>query len=516
MMPPPHRILWVEDDPALIDSGRQFPGPEGDFSVITVRSATNAIRLLEGNGFDAIIAGHLAEGLDGTRLLREVRSRFGAIPFVVFTETCTPDLIRQVQSDGADYLLRTGRDPASQYAELAQRIQCALWSRATVASLTHGEGDALPLKQPDGENPADTPRTEHKPFDRSRVENLADYVVVYGQGGMILYTNSALVRALGYTAEQMTGTDLLAYVAEELRDTMSDSMSARQQKGEIPIYETEFVTSDGLRRSVIVKGTQVMFHDRPATLLLLMDITRRKALEDQLTARATELALISAAYQQANRKLTLLSSITRHDINNQLTVIIGYLEILERRLPGPSEKEFLQFMATAAHRIVAMIQFTREYEEIGVLAPAWQDCRTLVNTAAHQAPLGQIRVQNELDGGCEVFADPLIVKVFYNLMDNAVRYGGKITTVRFSVQASGHNLVLVCEDDGVGIVAAEKERIFERDFGKNTGLGLFLSREILSITGITIVETGEPGTGARFEITVPKGMYRFTSTSTKK
>jgi len=41
---------------------------------------------------------------------------------------------------------------------------------------------------------------------------------------------------------------------------------------------------------------------------------------------------------------------------------------------------------------------------------------------------------------------------------------------------------------------------------------LFLSQEILSITGITITETGEPGKGARFEITVPKGAYRFTGT----
>jgi signal transduction histidine kinase len=44
---------------------------------------------------------------------------------------------------------------------------------------------------------------------------------------------------------------------------------------------------------------------------------------------------------------------------------------------------------------------------------------------------------------------------------------------------------------------------------KNTGLGLFLSREILAITGITITENGTPGKGARFEITVPEGMYRF-------
>ncbi len=511
MMPPPLRILWVGDDPAIIDYGTQVPGWAEDYAVTPVKSATDAIRLFERDGFDVIIAGHLAEGLDGTRLLREVRSRFGAIPFFLFTESCTPDLIRQVQSDGAEYLLRTGRDPALPYALLAQRIQCALRCRAAEVYREHG--DALPSQQHTEKSPADAPRTEPKPFDRSRVENLADYVVVYGQGGMILYTNSALVRALGSTAEQMTGTPLVAYVAEELRDTMSDSMAAREQKGEIPIYETEFVTRDGLRRSVIVKGTQVMFHDRPATLLLLMDITRRKALEDQLTARATELALISAAYQQANRKLTLLSSITRHDINNQLTVIIGYLEILQRRWQEPSEKEFLQFMATAAQRIVAMIQFTRDYEEIGVLAPAWQDCRTLVNTAAHQAPLGQIRVQNEIDDGCEVFADPLIEKVFYNLMDNAVRYGGKITRIRFSVQASEHALVLICEDDGVGVVADEKERIFERDFGKNTGLGLFLSREILSITGISIIETGEPGTGARFEMTVPKGAWRHINAS---
>jgi signal transduction histidine kinase len=101
------------------------------------------------------------------------------------------------------------------------------------------------------------------------------------------------------------------------------------------------------------------------------------------------------------------------------------------------------------------------------------------------------------------------VKVCYNLMDNAVRYGGKITTIRFSALKSGDDHLIVCEDDGDGIVAKEKERIFKRGFGKNTGLGLALSREILSITGITITETGEPGKGARFEIVVPKGMWRM-------
>lgn len=219
------------------------------------------------------------------------------------------------------------------------------------------------------------------------------------------------------------------------------------------------------------------------------------------------------ALQRANQKLNLLSSITRHDINNQLTVLQGYREILETELPDTRFAEYFQKINAAGQRIYAMIQFTREYEQIGVHAPSWQDCRTLADTAAKEAPLGQVMVKNDLPCGAEVFADPLIVKVFYNLMDNAVRYGGKITTIRFSVQESGDTHIIVCEDDGDGVRADEKKKIFERGFGKNTGLGLFLSREILAITGITIQETGEPGTGARFEMTVPKEAYRFEDTT---
>jgi signal transduction histidine kinase len=71
--------------------------------------------------------------------------------------------------------------------------------------------------------------------------------------------------------------------------------------------------------------------------------------------------------------------------------------------------------------------------------------------------------------------------------------------------------VITYEDDGAGIPAQDKENIFRRGFGKHTGLGLFLSREILAITGITIRENGEPGKGVRFEILVPRDMYRVSS-----
>ena len=247
-----------------------------------------------------------------------------------------------------------------------------------------------------------------------------------------------------------------------------------------------------------------------AVTVISSDITEQKELEKEQEYHEQELRKFSASLAAANKKLSLLSSITRHDINNQLTVLVGYLTILQMKQPDTTHNDYFEKVATSAQRISAMIQFTGEYEKIGVNAPVWKDTRTIVENAAKQATLGQVIVKNDLPAGTEIFADPLVVKVFYNLMDNAVRYGGKISTIRFSFKECDGDQILVCEDDGDGVVAEDKERIFERGFGKNTGMGLALSQEILSITGINISEKGDPGKGARFEMLVPKGAYRFS------
>ena len=96
-------------------------------------------------------------------------------------------------------------------------------------------------------------------------------------------------------------------------------------------------------------------------------------------------------------------------------------------------------------------------------------------------------------------------------MENALRHGGTVTKITISFTETEYGGCLVFEDDGCGVPAADKKKIFNRGFGKNTGLGLFLTAEILSITGMTIQETGEEGKGARFEISVPQNGYRMDS-----
>ncbi|MFA5268956.1 MAG: PAS domain-containing sensor histidine kinase [Methanoregula sp.] len=346
-------------------------------------------------------------------------------------------------------------------------------------------------------------------FDVNRAETQSDFLVVYGTDRKVLYVNPAFAGAMGYAAEKMAGTPLLLYIAEEFRETMAANMAALLETSEPPFYETVLISYDGLRRSVIVKGKPVRYNNQPAALVFLIDMTERKALEDLLRARMEELRQTSTSLLLANKKLNLLSSITRHDINNQLTGLITYLGILETEQSDPALAVYCQNAMTAAEQIAAMIRFTSEYEKIGISAPVWQDCRSIVDTAASLAPLGKVVVHNDLPAGMEVFADPLVEKVFYNLMDNAVRYGRKISAIQFFLSEEDGKVIIVCEDDGDGVTAGDKERIFDRGFGKNSGLGLALSREILDITGIAILETGTPGAGARFEMTVPAESCRF-------
>ncbi len=332
-------------------------------------------------------------------------------------------------------------------------------------------------------------------YNRSLIEAGLDPLVTINSDGKIADVNTSTEKVTGYSREELIGTDFSDYFTEPKK--AREGYRKVFDDGVVRDYPLEIRHRNGTITSVLYNAT--IYRDEKGTVLGIFaaarDITERKRAEESL--------------RLVNRKLNLLSSITRHDINNQLTVQMGYLALLKKQQPDLLSSEYFQKVAIAARRISAMIQFTREYEDIGVTAPSWQDTRSLVDAALKDAPAGQVTVKNDLPAGMEVFADHLITKVFYNLMDNAVRYGGKITTLRFTLQESGDDHILVCEDDGVGVAADEKEKIFDRGFGKNTGLGLFLAREILSITGITICETGQPGKGARFEMTVPKGAFRF-------
>ncbi len=233
---------------------------------------------------------------------------------------------------------------------------------------------------------------------------------------------------------------------------------------------------------------------------ILHDITHLKQVEDAL--------------RQANRQITLMTSITRHDIRNQLNALAGYLSLSLEAVGNPERAlELIAKEQQIASAIEQQINFTTVFEDMGGKPPAWQDPVPLMEKARSTLPFRHVGLEVSL-AGLELFADPLLEKVFYNLFDNAIRHGGeRMTTIRAYSRDDDGVLTLVIEDNGTGIPAGHKQQIFGRGFGKNTGLGLFLAKEILAITGMSIRETGIPGSGARFEIMIPKGMFRRTATT---
>lgn len=211
------------------------------------------------------------------------------------------------------------------------------------------------------------------------------------------------------------------------------------------------------------------------------------------------------------KKLQIVGSVTRHDVLNQMTAIVGYNELLGMMVEDPKFRSFLEKEKLALNKMRRQFQFAKDFQNIAVDPPRWQNLRNLVNRVSEDFDIKQVRIIADT-GTASVHADPLLDRVFHHLFDNALRHGETVTEIRISLLTTGPSGLLVIENNGTSIPVAEKEKIFERGYGKGTGWGLFLAREILAATGMTIAETGEPGKGVRFEITLPPGSFRMNGT----
>jgi signal transduction histidine kinase len=170
----------------------------------------------------------------------------------------------------------------------------------------------------------------------------------------------------------------------------------------------------------------------------------------------------------------------------------------------------LQAMSIAGKDIQHLIEFTREYQELGVKKPVWQQIGEVMQRRSVQSLLTGIDLS--IKGiSAEIFVDPMLEKVMYNLVENSKRHGERVSAIGITVEQRGDDLIIAYTDNGSGVEAEEKELIFKKGHGKNTGMGLFLIREILGLTHITITECGIPGEGVRFEMKVPGGGWRRVS-----
>ena len=582
-------LLYVDDEPDLLDLCKLFLEREGEFSVVTVTSAREGLQILAEGMIDAIVSDYQMPVMDGIQFLKQVRRDFEDIPFILFTGKGREEVVIEAINNGADFYLQKGGDPRAQFSELSHKIRQAFRRKKAEEELR---------------------------MMKSTVSNAAEGILWINEDGGITFFNDTICSMLGYSREEFARISIRDINPRFIENHLGNLWPRMKERKYLTVQDTNR-KKDGSFIPVEILLNYIEFGPQAYVFAFVRDITDRKRAEDDLksayeknqglmdhandaifisdaetgilldanikaqkmigrslaeiqTMHESELlpqeekekyqayfkkhalegtglqaevidrtgnripVIVSAtildlegsrfmmgifhdisdikktqdALQLANKKLNLLAEITRHDIRNKLTVLGGYLELFNDCPPEPQHSMYLAKLKAAVKMIAENIEFTKLYQDLGVVAPNWKNVNDTFYSACIHIDIKKIRFESSVDG-LEIFADPLLDRVFYNILQNAVEHGDHVSFVKISSFEVSGGLLIRIEDDGIGIPAHDKEIIFERGFGKNTGLGLFLCREILSITNITIKECGEFQHGARFEMLVPKEVYRF-------
>jgi PAS domain S-box-containing protein len=332
---------------------------------------------------------------------------------------------------------------------------------------------------------------------RNVVEDQTEFICRFLPDGSHIFVNDAYCRYFGKTREEIVGHRFAPDIPKEDLPILKMNLASITPDHPVQTVEHRIRMPNGEIRWQQWSDRAVF--DRNGKVTEYQSVGR-----DVTDRKRTEQAL-----HEANKKLTLLSSITRHDILNQLTGLQGYIGLIEAKITDPAIRTLVHRAFQSSEVIRDQISFTKQYEDIGVQSPNWQNVSSLVTEVCRDNRFPTVAVDPFLTD-LEVFADPLLKLVFSNLFENARMHGKTVTKIVVSGTVSPDGAEVTVADDGKGIPLSEKQKIFEKGFGSHTGLGLYLAQEILSITDLTIRETGEPGRGARFVIHIPKGAYRAT------
>ena len=177
-------LLFVDDEPSLLEIGQIFLERTPGITVTTSESAESALRELEQTPFDAIVSDYQMPGMDGIAFLQEVRGRSLTLPFILFTGKGREEIVIKALNSGADYYLQKGGDPKSQYAELAHKVKRSVEQRRAESDLKrkHEVLQAILSASPQG--------------------------IAYVRNQNVQWVNDSLAAMLGYQRDELKGLDL--------------------------------------------------------------------------------------------------------------------------------------------------------------------------------------------------------------------------------------------------------------------------------------------------------------------
>lgn len=522
------KLLYVDDEPNLLELAKCFLTKNDLFDLEVTVSPNEAIDLLSKRRYEAVISDYQMSEMNGIELLKKIRKEISKdIPFILFTGKGREEVVIEAINNGANFYLQKGGDPKSMFAELKQKIREAVekerarnsekilknreiilnnkfkaFSSLVLAMVGNNKSnikeiirELLRLLNVDGAYIAFIEGRELKIHESIGIESeeFKSMVVPYSYG---IGWDVVLSRK-GKIINNYLCSDSILHNAE--------IDNAVKKEGIVSVMATPFSSAEGSLGSLYVfTRTKKEFSDEDLELLILF--AGFIGIEVRKEKMRIEQDQLGSSLFEANKKLNLMNINARHAINNHITGINLLLDLILNATGEEKIKEYVLMIQKIIDRIKMDNKNMKIYQEIGINNPQWYSIDLEGYSTFHPS---LTFIDNTK--GLEIYADLFLKTVIENLIDNTLRHGGKATKVTTGYSfLPDKKIVFSYEDDGVGVKPEDKENIFDRGFGKNTGFGLFLIKEILSITGMKIKETGEFGKGVRFEILIPTESYRIT------
>ena len=320
------------------------------------------------------------------------------------------------------------------------------------------------------------------------------------QGFRILDINPRFEELFGYSLLEAKGRNINELIVELTKKKEAETLDQNAIKGYV-YHNTVRKRKDGSSIQVSVSAAPMIVNGKTVGYVVMY-----KDISDLKSAEAAMIEMMQKTVMM-NEKLQVVGGLTRHDVRNKLSTITGNIYLNKKRLSDhPEILESLNDMASACEQIVRIFDFAKDYEMLGVEELTYIDVEDAIQKAVSLfSDLKGIKVMNECRG-LTVLADSLLRQLFYNLIDNSLKYGRKATKVNVHFEKTPRDeLKLLYEDDGVGILDGEKPNLFKEGYttGKGSGYGLYLIKKMVEVYGWAIQETGEPGRGVQFTITIP-------------
>jgi PAS domain S-box-containing protein len=320
-------------------------------------------------------------------------------------------------------------------------------------------------------------------------------LVIIDNQGTISSISDGCNEILGYFPEEMVGRPVSAFVDPEEKARAGEAFGLVQQ-GKKHLSCFPVVGKDGSFHQALIIS-RCSFDNQVSTgmICLIGEISAGKQPYDII--------------RNANTRIHLLNSLVRHDINNQLTLLNGYLSLMEQDGTTIQSPQIIRILLDATEKIQKMVTFTTEFKDLGTHLPAWTNLYKVFQSARSSFECAGVEIlADPVCQDLELFTDPALTKVFHHLIDNSLRHGMTVSLITLNWRLEGERAIIVYEDNGTGISKTLRPALFQPGKMKKTGYGLFLVHEILAIHGFTITETGISEKGVRFEIAVPHGSFR--------